>query len=57
MEIRFAGSTDSTQAAANDEWEIEVVGYGEEVDSPNIRYIKGTRGGKGIYGQHNKGAY
>ena len=24
LEIRFAGSTDSTQAAANDEWEIEV---------------------------------
>ena len=57
LEIRFAGSADSTQAAANDEWEIEVAGYGEEVDSPNIRAIKGTRGGKGIYGKYNKGTY
>jgi hypothetical protein len=48
LEIRFGGSTDSTQAAANDEWEIEVAGWQEEVDNSAINSIKMTRGGTAV---------
>ena len=54
LQIRFGGSTDSSTANASgtaDEWEIEVAGYNEEVDSSNIKSGKGTRGGVGIYGR------
>ena len=43
LEIRFAGSTDATQAAANDEWEIEVFGRHEDVDASGGRAVKMTR--------------
>ena len=43
LEIRFGGSTDSTQAAASDEWEIEVAGWQEEVDNSAINSVKMTR--------------
>ena len=45
LQIRFAGDTDSTQAAANDEWEIEVTGSQEYVDSSDMKSIKLTRTG------------
>ena len=45
LQIRFAGDTDSTQAAANDEWEIEVTGQTEYVDSSDMKAIKLTRTG------------
>ena len=45
LQIRFAGDTDSTQAAANDEWEIEVTGQTEYVDSSDMKAIKLTRSG------------
>ena len=45
LQIRFAGDTDSTQAAANDEWEIEVTGSQEYVDSSDMKSIKLTRSG------------
>ena len=54
LQIRFGGSTDSSTANASgtaDEWEIEVAGYNEEVDSSNIKSGKVTRGGVGIYGR------
>ena len=49
LEIRFAGSTDSTQAAANDEWEIEVFGRHEAVDVSSGKAVKMTRTGRASY--------
>ena len=49
LEIRFAGSTDSTQAAANDEWEIEVFGRHEVVDVSSGKSVKMTRTGRASY--------
>jgi hypothetical protein len=43
LEIRFAGANDSTVAAANDEWEIEVFGKHEDIDSSGGRAVKMTR--------------
>ena len=43
LEIRFAGETDSTVAALNDEWEIEVSGLFEEVDNSAINSVRMTR--------------
>ena len=54
LEIRFSGadmSSSGTEATANNEWEIEVSGYLEEIDSSNIKSVKMTRGGAGIYGR------
>lgn len=51
LEIRFAGSNDSTQAAANDEWEIEVFGRHEDIDASSGRAVKMTRTRK--YGRYN----
>ena len=48
LQIRFAGDTDTTEAAANDEWEIEVTGVNEYVDSSDIKSIKLTRLGTPI---------
>ena len=49
LEIRFAGSTDATQAAANDEWEIEVFGRNEVVDVSEGKAVKMTRTGRASY--------
>ncbi len=43
LQIRFAGSADSTQAAANDEWEIEVAGWQEEIDNAAVNSVRLTR--------------
>ena len=43
LEIRFAGATDATEAAANDEWEIEVFGRHEDVDASSGKSVKMTR--------------
>tara|TARA_R100001082_G_scaffold70991_2_gene40445 strand:- start:2 stop:1255 length:1254 start_codon:yes stop_codon:yes gene_type:complete len=45
IEIRFGGSSDSSVATANDEWEMEVAGWREEVDNSSINSVKMTRGG------------
>lgn len=45
LQIRFAGDTDSTVATANDEWEIEVTGATEYVDSSDMKSVKLTRSG------------
>ena len=49
LEIRFAGAADSTQAAANDEWEIEVFGRHEVVDVSEGKTVKMTRTGRASY--------
>ena len=43
LEIRFGGSTDTTEAVASNEWEIEVAGWQEEVDNSAINSVKMTR--------------
>ena len=49
LEIRFAGASDTTQAAANDEWEIEVFGRNEVVDASEAKTVKMTRTGRASY--------
>ena len=44
LEIRFAGSTDSTTATANNEWEIEVHGISEDVRTSKTGNIVLSRG-------------
>ena len=48
LQIRFAGKNDSSQATANDEWEIEAFGYQESIDDNigGVRSIKMTRHGR-----------
>ena len=43
LEIRFAGASDTTEAAANDEWEIEVFGAYENIDASSGKAVKMTR--------------
>ena len=45
LEIRFAGETDATEATASNEWEIEVTGRQEYVDTSDMKAIKLTRTG------------
>ena len=45
LQIRFGGSADDSVATVNDEWEIEVAGWQEEVDNSSINSVKMTRGG------------
>jgi hypothetical protein len=52
LEIRFGGANatastgiSATQATADDEWEVEVAGWREEVDNSSINSVKMTRGG------------
>ena len=51
LQIRFGGSADDSVATINNEFEVEVAGYNEEIDSSNIKSGKVTRGGVGIYGR------
>lgn len=43
LQVRFGDTTDTDSAANNDEWEVEVRGYNEEVDTGDIKGIKMTR--------------
>ena len=43
LQIRFAGSADNSEAALNDEWEIEVTGWYEEVDNSTMNSVRITR--------------
>jgi hypothetical protein len=43
LQIRFAGAADNSEAHADDEWEIEVTGRQEYVDSSDMKSIKLTR--------------
>jgi hypothetical protein len=53
LQIRFGGSTDSSVSTANNEWEIEVAGFQEEVDNSAMNSVKMTRGGgKGLTKYH-----
>ena len=47
LQIRFAGSTDSSVATANNEWEIELYGSGEQVSNTGLGAIRMSRGGYG----------
>ena len=40
LQIRFAGETDSSEATINNEWEVEVAGWAEEVDSNSLKPIR-----------------
>ena len=46
LEIRFAGTTDASAAVQTDEWEVEVRGMYEEVDTSDLKGIKMTRTGR-----------
>ena len=43
LQIRFQGSSDSSTATQNDEWEIEVTGIYEETENATMRSVKITR--------------
>ena len=43
LQIRFAGETKTSVATATNEWEVEVAGWAEEVDSSSLKNIRMTR--------------
>ena len=43
LQIRFGGSANDSVATANNEWEVEVSGWQEEVDNSTINSVKMTR--------------
>ena len=43
LEIRFAGTNFDSTAALDDIWEVEVMGWSEEVDSNSLKPIRMTR--------------
>ena len=43
LQVRFSGTTDDSAAVATDEWEVEVRGYNEEIDTADLKGIKMTR--------------
>ena len=43
LQIRFGGSTKTSVATSDDEWEIEVAGWQEEVDNSAVNSVKMTR--------------
>ena len=43
LQIRFAGNTKTSVATATNEWEVEVMGWSEEVDSSTLKPIRMTR--------------
>ena len=43
LQVRFAGTNFDSTAAANDVWEVEVMGWSEEVDSNSLQPIRMTR--------------
>ena len=45
LQIRFGGDTKTSVATATNEWEVEVTGRGEYVDSSDMKSIKLTRTG------------
>ena len=46
LEVRFAGTADNSVATANNEWEVEIRGMHEEVDTSDLKGIKMTRRGR-----------
>jgi hypothetical protein len=43
LQVRFEGTNFDSTATANDIWEVEVMGWSEEVDSNNLQPIRMTR--------------
>ena len=56
LQIRFAGSTDSSVATQNNEFEMEVFGAGERVDTASTSSMRLTRDASGYAGSV-KGGY
>ena len=57
LEIRFAGGTDASTAAINDEWEIEVHGIGEDVRASKTGNINMSRGAYHLPYKRYKGGF
>lgn len=57
LEIRFAGGTDASTAAINDEWEIEVHGVGEDVRVSKTGNINMSRGAYHLPYKRYKGGF
>tara|TARA_R100000734_G_C3318702_1_gene113174 strand:+ start:2288 stop:3313 length:1026 start_codon:yes stop_codon:yes gene_type:complete len=57
LEIRFAGGTDASTAALNDEWEIEVHGIGEDVRASKTGNINMSRGAYHLPYKRYKGGF
>ena len=43
LQVRFTGNTDSSVAVADNEWEVEVRGYNEEVDTGDLKKMTRRR--------------
>ena len=43
LEIRFGGEADSSEATANNEWEIEVMGVSEHIDASGVKSVQNSR--------------
>ena len=43
LEIRFGGEADSSEATANNEWEIEVMGANEHIDASGVKSVQNSR--------------
>ena len=43
LQIRFGSDSDSDQATQNDEWEVEVRGYNEEIDTGDLKGVTMNR--------------
>ena len=43
LEIRFGGEADSSEATANNEWEIEVMGASEHIDASGVKSVQNSR--------------
>ena len=43
LQIRFAGETDTTEATANNEWEIDVMGATEHIDASGVKSVNNSR--------------
>jgi len=43
LQIRFAGETDASEATANNEWEIEVMGAAEHIDASGVKSVHNSR--------------
>ena len=43
LEIRFGGEADNSEATANNEWEVEVMGAGEHIDAAGVKSVHNSR--------------
>ena len=43
LQIRFGGEADNSEATANNEWEIEVMGASEHIDASGVKSVQNSR--------------